>query len=420
MSRNTQTIGEDESPPTFRFDVESPVGTDKLTLQDDCSLVHFDFSADDNESQGGSMQLATVSQAVRSLVGLTHCEQLQTWISSRECVLTSIDKKPIMLALSIDDLAYGDGMYYIHKKDPMYTKDEIKKIKETLASWKEGDNGILQTVPSGYSVGKNTQKESSRFSVSFDDMSTERGCSTLNLSMNKYRTHMSTLISETGLIGQGDSLLWDDGSFPHIQLPHTDYFLTAFDNSKDTRPLSSIYALEDFSILLFCFGEGTVGGTIPIRVSVTAGETLIFSGDLWHSGDTFETDENLRIHSYLVPETRTEKLYPDRGVNREGGRKDLFLTCFSVCVTMKGRRDLDFKSLKKYLAWDPVPCSQRGTNDFEYLEKCILQSVILDAWIGHYGYGNTSEREDLRIFVQLVNQMMMERCGSLGMNVSLK
>jgi hypothetical protein len=387
-----------------------------LTYEDDCSLIEEFYSSDDDDSFDGENELSTVSQAVKSLTGLIHTIQIQSWISSKRCVLKSFEKKPIILASSLNDLILGEGKYFIHKQPKIFSDDEVLGIKTTLATLKT--QKMLNTIPSGYQA-----QSTSRYSLSFDRMITENACVDLRWLMAKYCEHMTKLSYRSGLIFQGDSILWDDGSCPHVQLPHTDFYLKNYPSTKNIhRPVSSIHALENFSILLFCFEEGTVGGTIPLRVTVLAGQTIFLAGNLWHSGDYFVTHANLRIHSYLVPPHRSSDgdLYPVQGVNRDDGRKDLFIKSFRVYLSIKGDKKLDHQSMLKYLGWKPVSGTNNGTNNFEYLEKSILQYVSVESQIGHYGYGDSDERSQYLVYVNMLNQIMIERCETLGMTVEVE
>jgi hypothetical protein len=128
------------------------------------------------------------------------------------------------------------------------------------------------------------------------------------------------------------SLLFDPGFCPHVQRPHRDFVtekvMEGMGKTLETahRPMSCIYAVDSFSLILFLRDDGIFGGTVPTRVFVPKGCAIFFDFSLWHSGDRFVIEEdqqkNARMFWYCLPNTLSGHGYIKDGVDREG-RKDI-------------------------------------------------------------------------------------------------
>jgi hypothetical protein len=129
--------------------------------------------------------------------------------------------------------------------------------------------------------------------------------------VNKARTVLSNYcnasLKETDppYVLRQSSIIFDDGRYPHIQKPHTDFHTDNIRQQKPPQePLSVLYAIDSFSVIIFPRGRGEIGGNTGTRVLVPKGCSLWFTYRLWHSGDIYiVTDEcpyNARIHFFAI------------------------------------------------------------------------------------------------------------------------
>ena len=98
------------------------------------------------------------------------------------------------------------------------------------------------------------------------------------------------------------------------QAAHMDYIPThALLDSGNKIPLLFLLALEDNTKLLVWPQSHTLHKTIShatishIEVNLSAGDAIVFRGDLVHAGASYDTD-NIRVHVYLdTPEIKRRK-----------------------------------------------------------------------------------------------------------------
>ena len=60
------------------------------------------------------------------------------------------------------------------------------------------------------------------------------------------------------------------------------------------KPRGVLWALRDGTRLMLAGAEG-----VAIEVTLSAGEVLIFDGDLVHAGAAYPHEQNTRVHMYL-------------------------------------------------------------------------------------------------------------------------
>jgi hypothetical protein len=100
------------------------------------------------------------------------------------------------------------------------------------------------------------------------------------------------------------SVLCDEGTQPHIQAPHLDFDPTRIRQCSEVselQPVVVLYAIEEFTLVVFLKGANTFGATIGTRIRVPKGCAIIMAGDLYHSGDVFYDSNNMRLHGYCIP-----------------------------------------------------------------------------------------------------------------------
>ena len=119
------------------------------------------------------------------------------------------------------------------------------------------------------------------------------------------------------------SVLQDEGEHPHIQAPHVDYDPNAVGKltpGKDELPVVVLYAIEEFTVVVFLKGPQIFGSTFGTRIKVPKGCAIVMAANLYHSGDVFFDSNNLRMHGYCVPTTVEFPLFELDTVYREGRR----------------------------------------------------------------------------------------------------
>ena len=86
--------------------------------------------------------------------------------------------------------------------------------------------------------------------------------------------------------------------------------------------MSCIYALEEFSIVLYLREENHFGSTIGTRIKVPKHCAIFFAGDLYHSSDEFDNEANMCLLAYCVPINVDFPLY-QRGTMYREERTDI-------------------------------------------------------------------------------------------------
>jgi hypothetical protein len=134
------------------------------------------------------------------------------------------------------------------------------------------------------------------------------------------------------------SLIYDKGTHPHRQTPHADFHYYELNEhyikknqNEQQLPLSLIYAINDFTILLYPEDMGTLGGNIAIRLIIPKGKALLFTANMFHCGDMYDrsNDEystsffNDRIFCYCIPNSLRDTHYRVGHVLRGNYRKDI-------------------------------------------------------------------------------------------------
>ena len=117
------------------------------------------------------------------------------------------------------------------------------------------------------------------------------------------------------------SILHDEGVQPHIQAPHLDFdpkSLKRCNQMVHKKPVVVLYAIEEFSIVLYLRHRGEFGETVGTRFRVPKGCAIIMAGDLYHSGDIFLDSNNLRFHAYCIPTNITFPLFQVNTTYRDG------------------------------------------------------------------------------------------------------
>jgi len=234
----------------------------------------------------------------------------------------------------LDDVICGKA--FIHISSPIditipCSNDRDISFTDIRNEWEDVKDNIayVNAIPTGW--GNDSvpdpihRRRSSRFYLKEDKFThaPKNRFKYLPTMVNKARTVLSEYcnasLKETDprYVLRQSSIIFDDGSYPHIQKPHTDFHTDNIRQQKPSQePLSVMYAVDTFSLIIFPRGKGEIGGNTGTRVVVPKGCSIWFTYRLWHSGDIYvvtdDCPKNCRIHFFAIQDS----------IYREGGMHD--------------------------------------------------------------------------------------------------
>jgi hypothetical protein len=197
---------------------------------------------------------------------------------------------------TLQDVCNYQCPFYITKQDEIKMDEvDLSTVKEDIL--KELKNKTA--IPQGY---PNKTFQSSRRSYREDTTSSTYIKKILPMFQQSMEAYFRT--NELNYNVSVPSVLRDEGSHPHIQAPHVDFdpkSISQCEQTTDKKPVVVLYAIEEFTIVVFLRRANIFGSTIGTRIRIPKGCAIIMAGNLYHSGDVFFDSDNLRFHGYCIP-----------------------------------------------------------------------------------------------------------------------
>jgi hypothetical protein len=186
------------------------------------------------------------------------------------------------------------------------------------------------------------------------------------------------------------------------------------------HPLSVVFAIDDFSLVLFPRSKSHFGETIGTRIIVPAGHALFFSCHTWHSGDRCSESEpikkNARLHFYAVPKSlKTKDVLHNNAVDRDFDRKELLDDAVSILNTVDYNNvEEEYEKLVK-MNEEYVKCTHHRFNKvFCMLVKCYdFISISLPMYGTDGSEQEMKKQQEMSNKTNLVYDMYMQEMNGM-------
>jgi hypothetical protein len=279
---------------------------------------------------------------------ITDKAPFKRWKKQNRYILYSSESIPKAYSSSLTDVMNGTSL--VHISSPLSCAINSADINKEIT--KSSIN--ISCIETGYGKlatdhEENMERSSRHFLreelISKGDRRYKKVVKGIGEVRDKVSAYLETNCDIAYTVTSNSSVLFDSGAKPHIQAPHRDYVKTDVDNRRiptSHYPLSCIYGVDKFSLVIFHKDKGSLGSNLGTRLFIPRDCAIFFSSELYHSGDRFVFEEdnpsNCRIHLYCLPSDLTqptvadepyESVVPINGVDREG-RKDIIPHVVSV------------------------------------------------------------------------------------------